>query len=81
MKNEVSSNISAWFDVSSNENFSNYSDHLCLFALSCLDNLDDERSWIRKYLELDRTQRTLTFYSNDVCNRFVSSLDVSEESN
>jgi hypothetical protein len=37
-----------------------------------LDNLDDERSWIRKYIEFDRTKRTLTFYSNDVCNFLFS---------
>ncbi|CAM4775028.1 unnamed protein product [Rotaria magnacalcarata] len=29
------------------------------------NNLDDERSWIRKYIEFDRTKRTLTLYSND----------------
>ncbi|CAF3884835.1 unnamed protein product, partial [Rotaria sordida] len=29
------------------------------------NNLDDERSWIRKYVEFDRTKRTLTLYSND----------------
>lgn len=31
-----------------------------------LDNLDDERNWVRKYVEFDRSKRTLTFYSNDV---------------
>ncbi len=46
--------------------------HVFLFLLSFIslfkiDNLDDERSWIRKYIEFDRTKRTLTFYSNDVC--------------
>ncbi|CAF3987551.1 unnamed protein product, partial [Rotaria sp. Silwood1] len=29
------------------------------------NNLDDERSWIRKYVEFDRTKRILTLYSND----------------
>ncbi|UJR34181.1 hypothetical protein I4U23_021587 [Adineta vaga] len=29
------------------------------------NNLDDERNWIRKYLEFDRIKHTLTFYSND----------------
>ncbi|CAF4266633.1 unnamed protein product [Rotaria sp. Silwood2] len=32
------------------------------------NNLDDERSWIRKYIEFDRTKRTLTLYSNDCIN-------------
>ncbi|CAF3592828.1 unnamed protein product [Adineta steineri] len=34
------------------------------------NNLDDERSWIRKYIEFDQTKRTLTFYSND-CIRSI----------
>lgn len=67
MKNELSSNISAWFDVTSKKKIPlRYLPRFVFY----LDNLDDERSWIRKYLELDQTKRTLTFYSNDVCNRF-----------
>ncbi|CAF1179254.1 unnamed protein product [Adineta ricciae] len=34
------------------------------------NNLDDERNWIRKYVEFDRSKRTLTFYSND-CVRSI----------
>lgn len=71
MKNELSSNISAWFDVSSKfiDLKISFSFNQSFVRLFILDNLDDERSWIRKYLELDRMKHTLTFYSNDVCNQ------------
>ena len=42
----------------------------CVDRSSSLDNLDDERTWRRKYLQFDRVQRTLTFYSTDVCAEF-----------
>jgi hypothetical protein len=75
MKNELSQNLYAWFDVSSKIKTPFF--FVCLkilffCSLFKLDNLDDERSWIRKYIEFDRTKRTLTFYSNDVCNFFFS---------
>ena len=33
-----------------------------------IDNLDDERNWIHKYIEVNQTKRTLTFHSNEVCH-------------
>jgi hypothetical protein len=70
MKNDLSQNLYAWFDVSSKLKIFFFIFNF-LFSFE-LDNLDDERSWIRKYIEFDRTKRTLTFYSNDVCNFFFS---------
>jgi hypothetical protein len=69
MKNESSQNFYAWFDVSSKSKKKLFFFYRIFFSFK-LDNLDDERSWIRKYIELDRTKRTLTFYSNDVCYFF-----------
>jgi hypothetical protein len=68
MKNDSSQNLYAWFDVSSKLKIFNHFYYLFIFEL---DNLDDERSWIRKYIEFDRTNRTLTFYSNEVCNFLI----------
>ena len=42
----------------------------CVDRSSSLDNLDDKRTWRRKYLQFDRGQRTLTFYPTDVCAEF-----------
>jgi len=66
MKNDSSQKQYAWFDVSSKSTCFRFL--LYFISLFKIDNLDDERSWIRKYIEFDRTKRTLTFYSNDVCN-------------
>jgi hypothetical protein len=64
MKNDSCEQMFAWFDVSSK--FIGRSVFVLFNTSSCIDKLNDERHWTRKYIEFDRRQRLLTFYADDV---------------
>ena len=64
-------NLSAWLEVSSNKQKkkTRYCSSIN-YQTAYLDNLDNERSWIGKYVELDQRKRRLRLYSNEVCQFF-----------